>query len=227
TLVIASDLGQKSRTGEEVKTGQHLLTSIFQSMNDGICVVDNEYRILQVNSAVEAWFGGQRSLTDKPCRELLQGCGNACDACPVRDTLTSGGSADTVIPVSSESGKATRWLKLHSYPLIDEDTGTIEGAIIYLRDITREKYLEELEKSALEQIERNIVQLSILNDHIRNPLAVIVALAAMEGGPVMEKILAQAGEINRIITELDMGWLESEKIREFLRKHFGLMSGSR
>jgi hypothetical protein len=60
----------------------------------------------------------------------------------------------------------------------------------------------------------------MINDQIRNPLAVIVALADMEGGTTNEKILFQAKEINRIITQLDIGWLESEKIREFLWKHY-------
>lgn len=87
-------------------------------------------------------------------------------------------------------------------------------------DITERKTMEEVERTAFGQIENNISQLCIINDQIRNPLAVIVALAAMEGGPTNEKILFQAKEINRIITDLDMGWLESEKIREFLKKHY-------
>jgi PAS domain S-box-containing protein len=95
----------------------------------------------------------------------------------------------------------------------------IRGILI---DVTEEKLTQEVEKKAFEQIEKNINQLSILNDHIRNPLAVIVGLADLAGGENSEKILRQAREIDRIITELDMGWLESEKIREFMRKHYGV-----
>jgi len=95
----------------------------------------------------------------------------------------------------------------------------LRGVVI---DTTEQKMMQEIEKRAFEQIEKNINQLSILNDHIRNPLAVIVGLADMEGGACGEKILVQAREIDRIITTLDMGWLESEKIREFMRKHYGV-----
>jgi PAS domain S-box-containing protein len=95
----------------------------------------------------------------------------------------------------------------------------LRGVVI---DVTEQKMMQEIEKRAFKQIEKNINQLSILNDHIRNPLAVIVGLADMEGGANGEKILAQAREIDRIITSLDMGWLESEKIREFMRKHYGV-----
>jgi PAS domain S-box-containing protein len=89
-------------------------------------------------------------------------------------------------------------------------------------DVTEQKMMQEIERRAFEQIEKNINQLSILNDHLRNPLAVIVALADLEGDKTGEKILVQAREIDRIITTLDMGWLESEKIREFMRKHYGV-----
>lgn len=73
---------------------------------------------------------------------------------------------------------------------------------------------------ALEKIEENLEQMAILNDHIRNPLTVIVGLADLQGGEIRDPILRQAEEIDRIVNRLDVGWLESEKIREFLRKHY-------
>ncbi|MDD1659481.1 MAG: histidine kinase, partial [Methanomicrobiales archaeon] len=69
------------------------------------------------------------------------------------------------------------------------------------------------------QIEKNIEQLAILGDHIRNPLAVIVGIADLEGGATSENIIQQARIIDQIITQLDRGWIESEKIREFLKKN--------
>lgn len=88
------------------------------------------------------------------------------------------------------------------------------------RDITERKMLDEMEKKAFEQIEKNITQFAILNDQLRNPLAVIVGLADLEGGPTAEKILHQAKVIDEMITRLDQGWIESEKVREFLKKHY-------
>ncbi|MGE5832637.1 MAG: PAS domain S-box protein [Methanomicrobiales archaeon] len=86
------------------------------------------------------------------------------------------------------------------------------------RDITATKMMEEVERKAFSQIEKNIEQLAILGDHIRNPLAVIVGIADLEGGPTSEDIIKQAQIIDRIITQLDRGWIESEKIREFLKR---------
>ncbi|MFA7693933.1 MAG: PAS domain-containing protein [Methanoregula sp.] len=87
-------------------------------------------------------------------------------------------------------------------------------------DITDRKQMEAVKRSALEQIEKNIEQFAVLGDHIRNPLAVIVGLSSLAPGEVTDKIILQAREIDRIVTQLDMGWIESEKVREFIKRYY-------
>jgi ABC-type uncharacterized transport system substrate-binding protein len=105
----------------------------------------------------------------------------------------------------------------------------ILGLNIYRRRLAEEELRKNEEKfrmlaqkqhEALEQIEKNLEDMAILNDHIRNPLTVIVALADMDGGTIREAVLSQAREIDLLINKLDKGWLESHKIREFLRRHY-------
>jgi hypothetical protein len=59
-------------------------------------------------------------------------------------------------------------------------------------------------------------------DHIRNPLTVIMMLVEMSECSNKEKILKQANEIDGIINQLDEDWLESEKIRIFLKKYYDI-----
>jgi len=87
-------------------------------------------------------------------------------------------------------------------------------------DITDKKQMEAVKRQALEQIEKNIEQFAILGDHIRNPLAVIVGLSSLTPGDVTDKIVLQAKEIDRIVTQLDQGWIESEKVREFIKRYY-------
>ena len=54
----------------------------------------------------------------------------------------------------------------------------------------------------------------------------MMMLAEMDGTPGSEKIRAQVEEIYRIINQLDRGYLESEKIRGFLKKHYGIGSAT-
>ena len=111
-----------------------------------------------------------------------------------------------------------RWMQWTNRAIFDGD-GSIAEFQSVGKDITATKMMEEVETKAFLQIEKNIEQLAILGDHIRNPLAVIVGIADLDGGPTSEDIIQQARIIDQIITQLDRGWIESEKIREFLKKN--------
>jgi PAS domain S-box-containing protein len=111
-----------------------------------------------------------------------------------------------------------RWMQWTDRGIFD-GSGSIAEYQSVGKDITATKMMEEVETKAFLQIEKNIEQLAVLGDHIRNPLAVIVGIADLDGGPTAENIIQQARIIDQIITQLDRGWIESEKIREFLKKN--------
>jgi PAS domain S-box-containing protein len=104
--------------------------------------------------------------------------------------------------------------------LVRDDSGKPICIMASFIDITDRKQMEIAKRRALEQIEKNIEQFAILGDHIRNPLAVIVGLSSLAPGDITEKIILQAREIDRIITQLDQGWIESEKVRDFIKKYY-------
>jgi PAS domain S-box-containing protein len=111
------------------------------------------------------------------------------------------------------------WIEAKVTFLRDSD-GRPAGILGVARDISERKQIEQIKREAYTQIERNMEQFAVLNDHIRNPLQAIVGLADLEGGPLSDKIYQQAMEIDAIIKQLDIGWIESKKIQEFLRKHY-------
>lgn len=88
----------------------------------------------------------------------------------------------------------------------------IAFAIVYLRT-------KEREQRAYWQITRNLEQLAILNDHIRNPLQGIIGYAGMGEGEIFEKIITLSTVIDSIVTKLDEGYLESKKIHDYLILH--------
>lgn len=104
--------------------------------------------------------------------------------------------------------------------MVKDETGSPICIMASFIDITDRKQMEAVKRQALEQIEKNIEQFAILGDNIRNPLAVIVGLSSMAPGDITDKIIIQAQEIDRIITQLDRGWIESENVRGFIRKYY-------
>ena len=97
-----------------------------------------------------------------------------------------------------------------------------KAVLIITRDITERKDVERLKREAFQQIEKNMQQFAILNDQLRNPLQGIIGTADLMEDVHKEKFIRLATMINEIVRKLDQGYIESEKIREFLRKYYGL-----
>jgi len=81
--------------------------------------------------------------------------------------------------------------------------------------------LERLKKEAFQQIEQNMEQFAILNDQIRNPLQAIMLNIETVDADTKELVAQQVQIIEKILNTRDEKYLESEKVREFLRKHYG------
>lgn len=102
--------------------------------------------------------------------------------------------------------------------------GGREGNCSIIRDISERKYNELLIARAFARIDQNMEQFGALNDKIRNPLNIILCHASELSTPEGREILEQIQKIDEIVDTLDQGWVQSEKIRAFLRKHYSSIS---
>lgn len=113
------------------------------------------------------------------------------------------------------------WLDTIFVPILSRTNEVIQ-VIGLSRDITMQILFEkEMEKRGIIQIEKNMEQFQILNDEIRNPLAVIMSIMSLHDDEESRIILEQVGLINNLVSRLDHGWVESEKVRAFFIKHYG------
>lgn len=137
----------------------------------------------------------------------------------ISDVHDSGHARSGSIFRVTDAATVHRTLKVDLLP--GEWMGTAGEVILSATDITELAELENLKKIAYEQIERNIEQLAILGDQVRNPLTVISGLCdLLEDRAIADKIHFQAKEIDRTITRIDNGWIESEKVRSILRRYY-------
>lgn len=88
------------------------------------------------------------------------------------------------------------------------------------RDISERKKMEELRRKVFSRIEQSIEQSAALSDQIRQPLQMIMGLAAMEGSANSREIARQAAAIDALVDRLSQGWIESEKVCSVLRRHY-------
>ncbi|KAF5088637.1 hypothetical protein DSECCO2_37710 [anaerobic digester metagenome] len=104
--------------------------------------------------------------------------------------------------------------------LVTQRTDELRAANENLRREMKERERIERERmEAYRQIERNIEQFAVLTDHIRNPLQVVQGMADLIDDPRAEKIREQVRQIKAILKQLDEGWVESEKVREYLERY--------
>lgn len=192
----------------------------LDSIYEGIVVIDRDFRIRLYNAPfrylVEK-FGYRGDLMDVPLKEAAEYITGKLGL-EYSYVFRSGKSLDTSI--KKEFGSEMLWYEVVKSPLVVN--GEVTQVVSVIREITRQQELEQIKKESFFRIEKNMEQFAILNDHIRNPLQAIVGLADLEGGEYSKKIIECASEIDEIVKELDLGWIESDKIREMLLRHYGL-----
>lgn len=130
------------------KESTRFLDDIFSSIQDGISILDQDLTVLKVNATMERWYAHAMPLVGKKCYEACHVRTEPCKNCPALQTLRTGKAAMEMVPKSGPDSTTVDWLELYSFPLIDSQTGKMNGIIEYARDITQRRQIEtELAKS--------------------------------------------------------------------------------
>lgn len=76
----------------------------------------------------------------------------------------------------------------------------------------------------MEPIDTNIGTFSLLNVQIRNPLTIVAILTDGQEKGTGERILTRIRVIDSNINQPGQRWVESDKIRVFLLKQYGIIT---
>lgn len=199
----------------ELREREKTITVLLNAIPDALVLLDRRLEIVAVNEAMAGKLGVlQEAVVGKTLEDLA--------ANGIR--LITQERINTVYatenPAMFEEQCGDRWYETMMYPVTDAE-GTIVRIAIQSHDITDWKHLAaELKMEGLSQIEHNMEQFQVLNDQIRNPLQAIRGLAALADGNYSSRIDEQVGIIDGLVTRLDKGWVESEKVRNFLMRHY-------
>lgn len=207
------DITDRKMAEEALLIKDHAISSSINA----IAILDLDFRIKYVNRSLLRMmeYSHEEDFLGKNTREFF-GSQQIFD--DIREMLPIKGSwfgEISLIKYNKTPFFALIWINM-----VKDETGKPICIMASFIDITDRKQMELVKREALEQIEQNIEQFAILGDHIRNPLAVIMGLSSLAPGEITEKIIHQAREIDRIITQLDMGWIESEKVRDFIKRYY-------
>ncbi len=202
-----------------LETNSHL-ENLLAIANVPIIIWDPLYRITRLNRSCEELIGRQAKEVLGKNLDILFPKDKKAQSMRLIETTTSGVKWETVeLDIAHKNG-TVRTVIWNSATLYDAQRKNPVATIAQGQDITDQRKLEKQRDAAELQIQQNLAQLAILNDGIRNPLAVLTGYAEIFGdASLTEKILLQIQFIDDMVTEIDRRWNESETILRFLRKH--------
>jgi PAS domain S-box-containing protein len=208
------DYSDYKRAERLVRESEEKYRTLAESSDDIILIASVQGEILYMNSAGLRYSGKNYGsviglnldtfFSEDMTSHLMEGIA----------LVQKNGPSDFLIH-NSEGGKS-RWYDIHIRPVpLGDDTDVL---LAVARDVT-------MYQESVISLEENMESLAILNDEIRNPLQVILGTVLLKDSDLAEKIQPFLSEIDGLVKRLDRGWLESKKVHEMLRKHYGLFEG--
>ncbi len=133
---------ESKQAEKEAKESRNLLYSVFQSIQDGISILNTDFTIREVNHTMEKWYDHAKPLVGKKCYSVYQGRSEPCDPCPSSRALKEKRVCFDIVPLMGED-KQVGWLEVYAYPLIDKTTESCTGVVEFVRNVTERKQAEE------------------------------------------------------------------------------------
>jgi PAS domain S-box-containing protein len=191
---LYEELQNSSETA--LSTEKDKLEAVLDSLGDGLCVVDEQWKILMMNQQAETLFDRPlQTLKGQPIYHLIAPSPEQyCDDCLITQTsipaLTVGNSYRTDDGILLRSDGRMSPISLVVTPIAHE--GTITGAVLIFRDITNKKQVEaqQAESAALlRRVQAGLLELATNGDIYRGQRA--------EAFHIIARVAAQSLNVDR------------------------------
>ncbi len=140
-VLVFRDVTEEYRMREQVRRSEEFLSSVFESIQDGVSILDRDLSIIRVNRVMREWYAAHLPLEGKKCHACYQNAASPCEPCPSLRSLESGRTESEVVP--GVPGSGVEWIELFSHPVRDPETGDTTAVVEFVRDITGRKRAEE------------------------------------------------------------------------------------
>ena len=168
---------EMARNHTVIVESRNTLRTLFDGIDDSICIVDQGLRVRALNRSAAAQMGIEpRFGVGKYCYEFLDQSDSPCDQCPIHETFRAGKPVLVTQSRVSRDGKP-RELEIRTFPLENPD-GIVDRAIEIVRDVTE---LRKMEATLVQSAKLSAVgELAAGIAHeINNPLTAVYGNAQM------------------------------------------------
>jgi PAS domain S-box-containing protein len=220
---LLAEVQERRSMEEALRASEERFRAVFENANDAIYLYDFNpdmlpVPFLNVNRKAYELLGYtyDEMLCLTPWDILAENCWNKYREQAI-EVYENGYAMYEVLHLTRTGEKIPMEVSSHLF--------TFRGRKLLLsiaRDISDRKKNQQKMREAIDQIDMNMATLATLNDKIRNPLTIIDILSEEIEPRRREQIYEQVVAIDKIIDELDKGWVESEKVRNYMRRHHDL-----
>ncbi len=140
--IAFSDITLRKKAEEALQRSEAFLNYVFDSIQDGISVLDRDLNVIRTNFVMKEWYPHAIPLEGKKCYQVYHGRSMPCDVCPSLRAIGQKTMQSDVVPFQNESGDVKGWQEIVVFPLVD-GSGNVTGVIEHVRDITERKRAEE------------------------------------------------------------------------------------
>jgi len=163
---LNDEVNGRKKTEENLRQNQQFLGNIFNSIQDGIGIMDKDLNIIMVNPWIADMHPENKPLIGKKCFAAYHNRNSRCPECSCVKTLKTGTPNSTVTPNSCNKCQGG-WITITSFPLKDHK-GNTTGVIEYVKDITEQKKAEQELEQLNKKLEAAIQELSVSNRQLHD-----------------------------------------------------------
>ncbi|MBN1276199.1 MAG: cache domain-containing protein [Deltaproteobacteria bacterium] len=184
------------------------LMEMFQSMNDGVCIVDSNYRIETINPALGDLLKKDENMAiGRPCHVVFMDKATPCQECPIEETWNRGGPTHKpkqLTPFPNRTFSAD----VYTLPLSRHQEER-PHVLCYIKDLTREAVLKHKLTQSKKLATVGEMAAGIAHE-MRNPLISIRSASEMllespnhteEERTLAKVVNKEAGHLEKIIRE--------------------------
>ena len=161
SVIERNSLEEEFSARKKLEDKLHISTSqwqaTFDTVNDAICLLGPDQRILQCNQAMTELIGKpHEEMKGRFCWEMVHGTTEPIPECPIVRMRNSLNREEMELHLGD------KWFNVTVDPLIDE-TDTLQGAVHIIRDITEQKRIESEREKLITELRDTLLQVNTLS----------------------------------------------------------------
>lgn len=151
----------KSFSKEDIDAAFGHKSNLFNSIDDGISILDTDLNIIRVNFTMQKWYAHKPDLAMEKCYAIYHDRSIPCENCPIIKAIETRKAHRDIISYYMAESRASGWHELQGFPIFDGDA--LVGIVEFVRDITYEMDLY----TKISAIERNMSHIQSQNELLK------------------------------------------------------------